>query len=89
MIIGIIGLVLLAVGWIPETIKIVRDRKSSIDWRFGVLYVTGSLVLAFYAFQIKDTIFLILNLFVMVMSAISLVYSIKNMGFKHARTSNR
>ncbi len=85
MIIGIIGLVLLAVGWFPETIKIIKDKKSTIDWRFGMLYVSGSLLLAVHAIQIKDTIFLILNLFVMVMSAISLVYSLKN----NARTSNR
>ncbi|MBT4540390.1 hypothetical protein HOC35_02660 [Candidatus Woesearchaeota archaeon] len=77
MILGLIGLALLAIAWIPETIEIIRNKKEKIDWRFGVLYVLGSLVLAIYSYQIGDTIFVILNAFIFVMSSISLVYSLK------------
>ena len=75
--IGIIGLILLALGWIPETISIIKEKRSRINWKFGTLYVIGSLLLVAYSIQIKDTIFLILNLFVAIMAAISLYYSVK------------
>jgi len=77
MIIGIIGLMLLAVAWIPETIDILTKKKEKINWKFGVLYVLGSLALTIYSYQINDIIFLILNAFILVMSSISLVYSLK------------
>ena len=88
MIIGIIGLLLLAVGWIPETIKIIKEKRSRIDLRFGMLYVTGSFLLIIYSIQIRDYIFLVLNSFVMVMSAISLIFSEKKER-QHARSSSR
>ncbi|MDD5254282.1 MAG: hypothetical protein PHG05_04265 [Candidatus Nanoarchaeia archaeon] len=77
MIIGIIGLILLGIGWIPETIKIIKERKASIDWKFGVLYVVGSLLLVVYSVQIRDYVFLILNSFVALMSGISLFFSVR------------
>ena len=77
MILGIIGLVLLAIGWIPETIKVIKEKKSRIDKEFGILYVLGSLLLLIYSMQIKDYIFMALNFIVMVMSGISLVFSLR------------
>jgi lipid-A-disaccharide synthase-like uncharacterized protein len=77
MIFGIAGLILLAVAWVPETVEIIRNHKDTIDWKFGVLYVLGSLALAIHSYQIGDTIFVILNLFILVMSLISLIYSLK------------
>ena len=77
MILGIIGLILLSIGWVPQTIKIIQDKKSAIDWRFGILYTAGSLFLVAYSFQIKDYIFLILNSFVTLMSGTSFWFSIK------------
>ena len=77
MILGIIGLALLAIGWIPETIKVIKEKRSRIDKEFGILYVLGSLLLLIYSMQIKDYIFLALNFIVMVMSGISLVFSLR------------
>ena len=77
MILGIIGLVLLAIGWIPETIKVIKEKRSRIDKEFGILYVLGSLLLLIYSMQIKDYIFMALNFIVMVMSGISLVFSLR------------
>jgi len=76
-IIGIIGIVLLALGWIPETIGIIKEKQSKINPKFGILYVIGSLLLAIYAWQINDIIFLILNTLVGIMSFISLIFSLK------------
>ena len=77
MYLGLMGLVLLAIGWIPEVLAIIREKKSRINTKFGTLYVLGSLFLFMYSLQIKDYIFMILNFFVMIMSAISLWYSLK------------
>ena len=77
MIIGIMGLSLLALGWLTETIKIIREKKSNIEIKFGVLYVIGSLMLVIYSFQLKDTIFMILNSLVALFSLFSLFYAIK------------
>ena len=77
MILGIIGLVLLAIGWIPETIKVIKEKRSRIDKEFGILYVLGSLLLLIYSMQIKDYIFMALNFIVMVMSGISLIFSLR------------
>ena len=77
MILGILGLALLAIGWIPETIKVIKEKRSRIDKKFGILYVLGSLLLLIYSIQIKDYIFLILNFIVMIMSGISLIFSLR------------
>jgi len=77
--IGIIGLILLALAWIPQTYSIIKKEKSHIDWRFGVLYTIGSSFLAYYSFQINDIVFMILNSIVALMSAISLFYSIRKL----------
>jgi len=77
MIIGIIGLILLAIGWIYETIIIIKEKKSKINLKFAIIYVIGSLCLVIYSIQIKDTLFIILNGLIAISSLISLIYSLK------------
>ncbi len=74
---GLIGIIFLAIAWIPEVIEIIKTRKSRINWEFGSLYVLGSIMLVIYSWQIKDTIFLILNSIIALMSSLSLYYSLK------------
>jgi len=61
MIVGIIGAVLIVIGWIIEMFKISKDKKSKIDWKFGMLYFIGSIMLVIYSFQINSMMFIILN----------------------------
>lgn len=77
MILGIIGISLLAIGWFIEAAKMIKEKRSSIDIKFGALYVIGSLLLVIYSFQINDMIFMILNGLVVVSSGLSLFYAIK------------
>lgn len=77
MIIGIIGLILLAIGWLSEIVKIIREKRSKLDLKFAILYTVGSLCLVAYSIQINNIIFIILNSVVLIMSLISLVYTIK------------
>jgi len=77
MIIGLIGLILLAIGWIYETFIIIKEKKSKINTKFAVMYVTGSLFLVIYSVQIKDVLFMVLNGLITISSLISLIYSVK------------
>ena len=76
-ILGILGLSLLAVGWLTEAVKIIRDKKANIEVKFAILYVIGSLLLTAYSFQIGDMIFMILNALVALFSLLSLFYAVK------------
>jgi len=77
MIIGIIGLVLIAVAWLPQIIDTIKTKKSGLNIKFALIYVIGSFVLVVYSIQIKDTIFLILNSLATLMSFTGLFYTIK------------
>jgi lipid-A-disaccharide synthase-like uncharacterized protein len=77
MILGIIGLVCIAIGWIPQVIEIVKKRKSNLNLGFALLYTLGSLSLVLYALQISDWIFVSLNGFAFLMSAVGLFYTLK------------
>ena len=54
MIIGIIGLILLAIGWLSEIVKIIREKRSKLDLKFAILYTVGSLCLVAYSIQINN-----------------------------------
>jgi len=71
-IVGIVGLAILAIAWIPQTVETIRKRKSYLSVRFALLYLSGSFILAIYSVIIKDTIFLILNIILIVMASINL-----------------
>lgn len=77
MVYGIIGLILLAIGWVFEVIELIKNKKSRIDVKFGFLYVVGSLFLLYHAISINDLVFMILNGAVALLSLISMVYSFR------------
>ena len=77
MILGIIGLSLLAIGWLTEAIKVIKDKRSNLELKFGILYVIGSILLVLYSYQIGDLLFMILNSMVVLFSGLSLFYAIK------------
>lgn len=74
---GVIGLVLIAIGWIPEIIEIIKTKKNNLNLKFNILYVLGSLALVIYAVSINDLVFILLNGFAFLMSGIGLLYKIK------------
>lgn len=77
MILGIIGLICIAIGWIPQVVEIVKKKKSNLNLSFALLYTIGSLSLVVYALQINDWIFVALNGFALLMSSIGLFYTIR------------
>ncbi len=72
--VGIVGLVLLIIAWVPETIKNWIERKITSRLEFLIFYVAGSLLLAFHAYLIHDLVFLILNSLAFILSFINLVF---------------
>jgi uncharacterized protein with PQ loop repeat len=75
--IGILGLILIGIGWIPQIFEIIRTKNNNLNLRFNLLYAIGSLSLVFYAVYIKNAIFIILNSFALLMSSIGLFYKFK------------
>ncbi len=82
MLIGILGVILIALSWLPETIKVWKEKRSTIDLKFGFMYVTGSLLLIIYSYQVKDYIFLSLNIFALATSSLTLYMSLKKINLK-------
>gem|GEM_PF-598597 len=72
---GFAGLVLLVLGWIPQTWQTLKAKNSSLNIQFALLYFAGSLVLAIYSFLINDIVFVILNSAATIMAFVNLYFS--------------
>ncbi len=75
---GILGLILIAIGWIPQTLHTIKKKKNNLNFKFNLLYTLGSLALVIYAIYIKDFVFILLNGFAFLMSGIGLFYNFEN-----------
>jgi len=74
--VGILGLILIALGWIPQTLEIIKKKNNNLNLKFNLLYTIGSLALTVYAIYINDIVFILLNGFAFLMSGIGLYYKI-------------
>jgi MtN3 and saliva related transmembrane protein len=59
--IGLAGMALLILAWIPETRQNWRERGQNLSLNFVCLYLFGALFLAYHAYRINDGVFLLLN----------------------------
>jgi MtN3 and saliva related transmembrane protein len=75
MILGFTGLVLILVGWIPQTIDTIKAKKCNLNVRFTLIYLFGSLFLTAYSLQLGDMVFTILNAGAALVALINLMYS--------------
>jgi uncharacterized protein with PQ loop repeat len=75
-IIGWVGLGLLLVAWIPQTMETIRTGCSGVNVLFVTLYVCSSGLLAVYAYLRVDIIFFILNALLTIGSGINLYYKL-------------
>jgi len=74
LILGVIGAIILAIAWIPETVQIIRERESKLNPKFAVVYFVGTLLLFLYAISIVDIVFSFVNGFILIQSCICLYY---------------
>lgn len=75
--IGIIGMALIIIAWVPETIRTLRTKKTGLELRFNIIYVLGSLLLTVYAITIQDIIFTTLNAILFLISLLNLRYTLR------------
>lgn len=74
VILGIIGAIVLCIAWIPETLQIIRERKSKLNPEFAIFYFVGTLLLFIYSLMLNDIVFIFVNGFVLAQMCISLYY---------------
>jgi uncharacterized protein with PQ loop repeat len=72
--IGTLGMMLVVIAWIPQTLRTIRTRKVGIHPKFLWIYFFGSILLAVYAFFIFDFVFILLNGTAIVFSLINIYY---------------
>ncbi len=59
--IGLAGMLLIVLAWIPETLQNWKQKGKNLSLKFAVLYFFGSLFLAYHAYALDDPVFLALN----------------------------
>ena len=72
--IGIAGLLLLLLAWIPETLEVIRSRKTEMEIKFILIYTLGSVLLAIHSFFLNDLVFLTLNVLIVFSTLINAYY---------------
>ena len=75
---GVMGLILIGAGWIPQVVEIIKTKHSHLNLGFASLYTFGSLALTIHSINLGDTIFILLNGFALIMGAIGLYYTLKS-----------
>jgi len=75
-VLGIVGSFLILLAWVFETFEAVKRHKNLIDLRFAAMYLPGIVLLAFYAYQIKNTIFLFLELAILIVVVFEIAYTV-------------
>lgn len=76
-IIGIIGLVLIVIAWIPELMELIRKKKRELNIEFIIIYLLGSAALVIYSIQINSIIFGVLNGLIFLMNLMALFYEVR------------
>jgi len=72
--IGLAGMIILVIAWIPQTIEVIKKKKSSIPKRFSAIYSIASLFLTLYAISIMDLIFTALNFLAFIQSFLNFLF---------------
>ena len=73
---GILGAAIIAISWIPETLRTIKTKSTGLDLKFISTYFLGSLFLAIYSISVKDYVFIGLNIVASLLAVINLIYTI-------------
>ena len=76
--ISILGLTLLVIGWIPQTISNFKNKGKHLDLKFVILYFFGSVFLTWHALNISDMVFSFLNAFAGAIAAFNIWIILSN-----------
>ncbi len=75
---GLLGLILILIGWIYETVSAIKSGKTSLPLAFAVLYGAGSLLLTIHSWLLSDFVFIILNAAATIIAVINIFLIIKS-----------
>ena len=75
--IGTIGIIFLAICWIPETVATIKRGSISVKKSFLTLYLLGSVMLLIQAIGLNNYPLIFLNSFTSLTSLVNLYYGIK------------
>ncbi|MEM4590024.1 MAG: lipid-A-disaccharide synthase N-terminal domain-containing protein [Candidatus Micrarchaeia archaeon] len=71
---GIIGMILIVLAWIPQTLKTIRTKRVGIEPMFLWFYLFGCTGLIIYSIYINDPIFIGLNSISLLLNLINVYY---------------
>lgn len=74
---GYVGLLALAIGWVPQTLQTIKEKDCKINTKFLVLNFIGSFSLMLYAIILNDLIFSVLNFMTTIGAIINIIYKFK------------
>ena len=69
---GILGLTLLAIGWLIELWAVIKTKKAQVPLNFAVLYCAGSLLLTLHSLELGDAVFTVLNGFATLIALVNI-----------------
>jgi hypothetical protein len=73
--VGAAGALLVLAAWILETRKVVSSKDlEGLDIRFLIVYLIGSLTLAYYSSQTGDVVFMGLSSIISLLTLIEIVF---------------
>ncbi len=88
-IIGMVGLGLIVMGWIPGILETVKTGNPGMTKRFMALYFLGSISLGFYAWQLNSVPFIILNVLAALVPLVHLYFYAKKYGLGKILTPSK
>ena len=77
IIIGILGAIFIMLSWAWETERLAKIKSEHLSPLHPELTLIGVFFLIIYSFLIKDSVFLLLNIFVAIMAAMTLRFALK------------
>ena len=77
-IIGVLGLLLIVVAWIPETIENFKTKGKNLSLKFVAIYLAGSAFLAYHGLVLGDMVFIVINAAALLISVINAYIIISN-----------
>lgn len=77
-IIGLLGIIAVAISWVPQTIAVFKEKKAHLELKFILIYSAGSILLLAYSILVVDWIYITLNCITTVLAGINLYFALRN-----------
>lgn len=75
-VIGILGAAFILIAWAMGLLDELRTRKNLIELRFSVLSLAGTVILIYYSYAIRNTVFMFLNAGIFLVVLFEILYTV-------------